>query len=152
MKLYSIKIAFISFVFLLTACGEETPVGPDLAGVEERDHVYFHEIFNRCSINNTALDCNCVARVNVKHRDAAYDIYAADYETKHKPALEAEIKAKTATLIEKTKNRSDERVLEALELELHDLEAKLKAGVDNIDDFELPFLPAGATDSCRIAE
>ncbi len=150
MKLVTSLLIFISALFL-ASCAEDAPSGPDLSGVDERDHNYFNEIYNRCSINNTVMDCNCVARVNVEHRDAAYDVYAAEYDTIHKPALEAEIATKAATLAEKTKNLSDERVLEALELELHDLEAKLKAGVDNIDDFELPFLPAGATDACVIA-
>ena len=56
----------------------------------------------------------------------------------------------TATLEEKTMNRSDERVLEALEQDLHRLKVKLENGVENIDDFELPFLPSGATDACKI--
>lgn len=140
----------IPILLALSACGESGPAGPDLSGINDRDHTYFNQVFSRCSINNTALDCNCVARVNVEHRAAAYELYAAEYDTKHKPELIAEIDTKTATLVEKTRNRSDERVLEALELELHDLEAKLEAGVDNIDDFELPFLPAGATDACVI--
>jgi hypothetical protein len=150
MKLVTSLLIFLSALFL-ASCGEEAPAGPDLSNVAVRDQNYFIEIYNRCSINNSIMDCNCVAHVNVEHRDAAYDIYAAEYETRHKPALEAEIATKAAILAEKTKNLSDERVLEALELELHDLEAKLKVGVDNIDDFELPFLPAGATDACIIS-
>lgn len=147
----SFKLAPLAGLLLLISCGENMPSGPDLSSVAARDQNYFQEIYNRCNINNTTTDCNCVARVNVEHRGAAYDTYTADYETIHKPELEAEIIAKTATFEEKSKNLSDERVLEALEEDLHRLQQKLDAGVDNIDDFNLPFLPAGATDLCVIA-
>ncbi len=136
---------------LLSACDDNsTPSGPDLTGIDARDHAYFNENYNRCNINNSVYDCNCVARVNVEHRDAAYEKYKADYDTVHKPELEAEIATRRATLEEKTKNASDERILEALEEELNRLEQKLESGIDNIDDFELPFLPAGATDACIV--
>ena len=79
-------------LFILVSCGENAPVGPDLTNISLRDHAYFNEIYDRCSINNTTTDCNCVARVNVEHRDSAYDAYAADYDTVHKPELEEEIK------------------------------------------------------------
>ncbi len=137
---------------LLASCGENTPAGPDLSGIAERDINFFNATYDRCSINNTTTDCNCVARVNVEHRGPAYDAYAAEYETKHKPELEAEIEVKRATLEEKTKHRSDERVLYAHEEDLQKLEAELARGIDNIDDFKLPFLPAGATDHCRLNE
>lgn len=150
MKTIKVSIFILSAV-LLMSCGESAPAGPDLNGIETRDHAYFNEIFNRCNVGSTgAQDCNCVARVNVKHRAAAYEAYATDYDTVHKPEMETEIEQRRATLIEKTRNRSDERVLEALEEELHALEAKLAAGIDNIDDFKLPFLPAGATDECAL--
>lgn len=137
-------------ILLVSACAEPEPAGPDLSGIEARDHNYFNEIYNRCNIGNSVNDCNCIARVNVEHRAAAYEKYAADFDTVHKPKMEADIEKMTATLEEKTMNRSDERVLEALEQDLHRLKVKLENGVENIDDFELPFLPAGATDSCRI--
>ncbi|MBT5767301.1 hypothetical protein N9D02_10805 [Emcibacteraceae bacterium] len=147
----SIKYGILTAVALLiSACAEPEPTGPDLSGIETRDHNYFNEIYNRCNIGNAVNDCNCVARVNVEHREAAYEKYAAEFDTIHKPKMEADIEKMTATLEEKTMNRSDERVLEALEQDLHRLKVKLENGVENIDDFELPFLPSGATDACKI--
>ncbi|MCC3859877.1 hypothetical protein [Pseudemcibacter aquimaris] len=145
----NMMLALLS-VSLLSACGESTTTGPDLSGIDARDHNFFNTAYNRCNIGNTTFDCNCVARVNVEHRAEAYEKYAADFDTVHKPKMEADIEKMTATLAEKTMNRSDERVLEALSEDLHRLKVKLENGVDNIDDFELPFLPAGATDSCKI--
>ena len=144
----SLKLLGVTSLLMLASCGESTPVGSDLSNIATRDHNYFNQIYNRCNINNNTSDCNCVARINAEHRSAAYDAYAADFENVHKPALEAKIVENTATLIEKTKNLSDERVLEALEDDLHRLEQKLAAGAENIDDFNLPFLPPGATDAC----
>tara|TARA_R110002096_G_scaffold416576_2_gene619300 strand:- start:114864 stop:115328 length:465 start_codon:yes stop_codon:yes gene_type:complete len=144
----TLKLIGVLCLLVLSSCGERTPVGPDLSNIEARDYTFFNQIYNRCNINNSTSDCNCVARIHVEHRGAAYDAYAADYEGIHKPKLEAEISEKADTLAEKTKNRSDERVLEALEEDLHRLEKKLAAGVDNIDDFNLPFLPPRATDAC----
>lgn len=136
---------------LLISCSEDVPSGPDLTNIDVRDHAYFNEIYNRCNVGNTQNDCNCIARVNVKERAIAYSAYAADYETVHKIKLETDIKKMTATLTEKTMNRSDERVLEAMTEDLHHLKVKLENGIDNIDDFELPFLPKGATDVCVIS-
>lgn len=147
----SLKLLAVASLALLTSCGESVPSGPDLTGVDARDQNYFSIIYDRCNVGNTTSDCNCVARINVEHRGAAYAAYAADYESLHKPELEAEIAEKAATFAEKTKNLSDERVLEALEDDLHRLEQKLAAGVDNIDDFNLPFLPPGVTDVCVLA-
>jgi len=135
---------------LLTACGENEPVGPNLSGIEMRDHTYFGKIYSRCNVGNKVNDCNCIARVNVEHRGISYDKYASEFDSLHKPKMEADIEKMTATLKEKTMNQSDERVLEALEEDLHRLKIKLENGVNNIDDFELPFLPKGATDACVI--
>lgn len=146
-----IKFGIISAsAILISACTEPEPAGPDLSGIEVLDHNFFNEIYNRCNIGNAVNDCNCIARVNVEHRKAAYEKYAADFDSVHKPKMEADIEKMEATLEEKTMNRSDERVLEALEQDLHRLKVKLENGVENIDDFELPFLPAGATDACKI--
>lgn len=148
----SIKFGLlITGVLLLSACAEPEPTGPELTSVDTRDHNYFNQIYNRCNVGNTINDCNCIARVNVEHRGAAYEKYAADFELVHKPKMEADIEKMTATLKEKTMNQSDERVLEALEQDLHRLKVKLENGVENIDNFELPFLPAGATDACKIS-
>lgn len=147
----SIKYAVITAcVILVSACAEPEPTGPDLSGIAAHDHNYFNVIYNRCNIGNKVNDCNCVASVNVEHRTVAYEKYAADFDTVHKPKMEADIAKMTATLEEKTMNQSDERVLEALEQDLHRLKVKLENGVENIDDFKLPFLPSGATDACRI--
>ncbi|MDG1709335.1 MAG: hypothetical protein P8H03_11270 [Emcibacteraceae bacterium] len=145
------KLASLTAVLtLISACGENTPAEPDLTGVDAKNHTYFNIIYNRCNVGNSTNDCNCIANVNVEHRGLAYDKYASEFDSIHKPKMEADIKKMTATLTEKTMNQSDERVLEALEEDLHRLKVKLENGVDNIDDFELPFLPKGATDACVI--
>ena len=147
----SIKYGLITAgALMISVCAEPEPSGPDLTGIAAPDHNYFNQIYNRCNIGNTVNDCNCIARVNVEHRRAAYEKYSADFDSVHKPKMEADIAKMTATLAEKTMNRSDERVLEALEEDLHRLKVKLENGVENIDNFELPFLPAGATDACKI--
>ena len=138
-------------VTILSSCSENPPAGPDLSAINERDIAFFNETYNRCNINNSTNDCNCVARVNIDHRTAAYNTYSAAYDTTHKPALEQQIKTLGATLIEKTANRSDERVLAALEDELHKLEQKLENGLNDIENFNLPFLPPGVTDNCKLA-
>ena len=142
-------------ILILVSCGENIPSaasGPDYSGLDSRDHNYFNKIYDRCSINNTTNDCNCVARVNVEHRAAAYESFKADYDVIHKPQLEADILKLSATVAEKTKNASDPRVIEALEQDLRRMEQKLETGIDNIDDFELPFLPSGATDMCVMSK
>lgn len=147
----SIKILLaVSGLTLLSACGENGLTGPDLSGIDSRDHTYFNKIYNRCNVGNKVNDCNCIARVNVEYRGIAYDKYASEFDSLHKPKMEADIEKMTATLTEKTMNQSDERVLEALEEDLHRLKVKLENGIENIDDYELPFLPKGVTDACVI--
>ena len=133
----------------LLGCGEDTPTGPDMTGIADIDQAHFSRSYNQCNINNSEFDCNCFGRVNVEHRTVAYNKYAAEFDSIHKPKMEADIQKWTDTLIEKTRNQSDERVLEALEEDLHRLKEKLENGIDDMDDFKLPFLPIGATDSCR---
>ncbi|MDG1857703.1 MAG: hypothetical protein P8I94_01285 [Emcibacteraceae bacterium] len=147
----STKILFtVGSIIFLSACSESAPSGPDLTGVDTVNQAYFTKIFNRCNVGNTTNDCNCIAQVNVDHRSIAYAKYSSEFDSIHKPKMQADIEKMTATLAEKTMNQSDERVLEALEDDLHRLKVKLDNGVNNIDDFELPFLPKGATDACVI--
>lgn len=146
------KLAMISTALILTSCGNKdsstTTETPDSTEIGTRDHNYFNQIYARCSINNKTNDCNCVARINVAHRATAYKTYKAAYEDIHKPALEHEIETLASTIEEKTKNASDERVLESLEENLDRLRQQLANGIDDIDYFEPPFLPLGATAAC----
>lgn len=135
---------------MILSCGENTPSGPDITDITETDLPFFNRVYKQCNINNSLFDCNCIARVNVEHRASAYAKYASEFDSVHKPQMEANIEKMTTTLAEKTMNRSDERVLEALTEDLHRLQEILDNGVENIDDFKLPFLPAGATDSCKL--
>ena len=156
MKASVSTLIIIVTTVILASCDSDnaqTPAtGPDLTQIDARDHNYFNQIYNRCSINNKTNDCNCVARVNVTHRAAAYDAYKAAYDDTHKPALEQEIKILATTIEEKSKNASDERIIESLEQNLDRLQEKLANGVDDIDHFELTFLPPGATSACAITK
>ena len=136
----------------LLSCGENAPAGPDISGIRKIDQTFFGRVYNQCSINNSQYDCNCIARVNVEQRASVYAKYTAEFDSTHKPKMEEDIEKMTATLVEKTMNHSDERVLEALEEDLHRLKEKLENGTGNIDDFRPPFLPTGATESCKILD
>lgn len=138
--------------FALISCGENTPTGPDMTGIAETDQVFFSRTYNQCNINNSDYDCNCVAHINVEHRASAYKKYTGEFGSIHKPKMEADIEKMTATLAEKTMNRSDERVLEALTEDLHRLKVKLENGIEDIDKFKVPGLEQGATESCKLSD
>ncbi|MBT5186547.1 MAG: hypothetical protein HOH19_05475 [Kordiimonadaceae bacterium] len=144
------KPIFVAAVLMLTSCSDPSSSGPDLSNISETDHVFYTKAFNQCNINNTQYNCNCVARVNVDHRNVTYVAYKSDYQAVHKPALEKEITALAATVAEKTKNMSDPRIIQSHTDDLGRLREQLALGVNHIDDFKMPGLPVNATSACVI--
>lgn len=143
-------LALTAVTILLHACAEAPPEGPDLSSVNDVDKSFFTSRYNQCNINNSKYDCNCVAGVELIQRNSAYDVYNAAYETTHKPALEHEIETLEATITEKSKNASDERVIESLEGDLGRLKFALERDVEDKDNFTPPPLTPSSTDVCII--
>lgn len=144
------KVLLIIAPLFLAACGNDTPAGPDLSGLSSDDSVVYKKAFDICSINNTRFDCNCVAKVRLAHHKADYERYKADYDTVHKPELEQKIATLSATIAEKTKNASDERIIESLEEDLDHLKTQLANGANSIVDFEPSVLPPDFREQCVI--
>ena len=140
-----------AFAVLLFSCGDNTSEsGPDLSAVAETDLAFFTKSYNQCNINNTLFDCNCIARLYVDHRSSSYSKYKDTYESNIKPKLETDVSTLSATLEEKTKNHSDPRIIESMAEDLGRLKVRLTRGMDDIDNFEMPLLPIGATDQCKL--
>ncbi len=136
---------------LLSSCGDNAPEGgPDLSAVAEANVAFFTKSYNQCNINNTMFDCNCIARLYVDHRSSAYSKYENTYESDIKFKLETDILTLSATLEEKTKNHSDPRIIENMAEDLARLKARLTRGLDDIDNFEMPLLPTGTTEQCKL--
>jgi hypothetical protein len=148
MSIFKILIMTI-FALLLNACGESRPsMGPDLTGIADVDHAFYNSSHALCSVNNTKYDCNCVARQHVNYRNETYATYKSAYESTHKPKLMAKIEELTVMVAEKIKNHSDPRIIESHSQNLSHLKFRLEKGVNSINDFDMPALPAGATDQC----
>ncbi len=131
----------------LSACSDRNQSnGLDLSNVKQIDQLYFTNIYNQC--NNSQYDCNCVARLNLDHRDTLKSDYKANYQSIHKPALIAEIATLSATIADKIKNSSDERIIENLEENLDELHQHLGLGANSIDDVQVPLLATDALDQC----
>lgn len=142
--------ALAVFTYVLAACTDTPPDDLDLSLVSEIDKSFYTVRYNQCNINNSRYDCNCVANIELDQRNTAYDVYKAAYETTHKPALEHDIETLEATIVEKSKNASDERIIESLEDDLRRLKYNLERGVDDKDNFTPPPLIPGSTDVCII--
>ena len=146
------KYAFITpFAILLLSCDDNpSKSGPDLSTAAETDRAFFTKSYNQCNINNTLFDCNCIARLYVDHRSSSYSEYENTYESNIKPKLKTDTSTLSATLEEKTKNHSDPRIIENMTEDLNRLKERLARGMDDIDSFEMPLLPIGATDQCKL--
>lgn len=147
----SYHFLIVSLLLTLSVCHKDNvTTAPDLNGIAEIDRDHFIKNYNQCNINNDKYDCNCVARVQVDHRNENFTKYKAEYEMIHKPRLAAEIDALARKLAMDSKNNDDERQLESMELTLEELREKLKHGVNSINIYNIPALPPSATDHCII--
>lgn len=145
-------LTFLTALIILSACSNNTPEGPDLSAVSDVDVTFFTASYNQCNINNTKYDCNCVARVELDQRNTAYEVYKSDYQSIHKSALEHKIETMEATINEKSKNASDERIIESLEDDLARLKRDLERGINNKDNFTPPAILPRSTDQCIITD
>lgn len=143
-----LNIFSLLFLIVLISCDKNSQSNLDLSNVAKRDQDLYKQTFNGCKIKNNYTDCNCVAKINIEHRSEIYESYIKNYESIHRPKQQMEITKRRITLSEKSKNLSDERVLEALEDDLRRLENSLASGPNNISEFNLYILPKGKTDVC----
>lgn len=147
-----LSIFSLTFIVVLISCDENPQSKVDLSNVIKRDHTLYKQVYKRCNDKNNTIDCNCVANLNIQHRSEIYASYIKNYKTVHRQNQQMEISKRKDTIIEKTKNLSDERVIEALEDDLHRLENSLESGPNSIKEFNLYILPKGKTDICGLID